>query len=77
MLTQCSPKQHSTVLLCIVQTINLILFHDNIFWNDKEIIIIMNTEKTKQKMRGGRLWWWDFNPENIYAFHEEEDIKLI
>ena len=37
----------------------------------------MNTEKTKQKMRGKRLWWWDFNPENIYAFHEEEDIKLI
>ena len=22
-------------------------------------------------------WWWDFNPENIYAFHEQEDIKLI
>ena len=24
-----------------------------------------------------RLWWWDFNPENVYAFHEQEDIKLL
>ena len=31
--------------------------------------------KTKQKIRKRRLWWWYFNPENGYAFHEQEDTN--
>ena len=23
------------------------------------------------------LWWWDFKPENVYDFHEQEEIKLL
>ena len=23
------------------------------------------------------FWWWIFNPEHVYDFYEQEDIKLI
>ena len=29
----------------------------------------------KPKMNKSRLWWQDFNPENGYAFYEQEDMN--
>ena len=26
-------------------------------------------------MKKRRLWWWDFNPNNGYAFYELDDIN--
>ena len=41
------------------------------------IIIIIITEINKQQIMKNRLWWWDSNPEHVYDFYEQEDIKLI
>ena len=39
--------------------------------------MIIKTERNPNKIGEKRLWWWDSNPEHIYDFYEQEDIKLL
>ena len=34
-------------------------------------------ERNQTKHLGKRLWWWNSNPEHVYDFHKQEDIKLL
>ena len=43
----------------------------------EDIIIIINMERNQTSNKGKLFCWLDSNPEHVYDYHEQEDIKLI